>query len=1139
MAEILVTDLDIEQNLSLGILALNRDLISEESLRRALRTWTGDPGRALGEILIEQGDLSPHKVLELQSFSRDPDEEHGNDAPEAASGGASHSRFRIVRLLSQGGLGEIFVAHDQDLNRQVALKRIQTRHADHPECRIRFLREAEVAAALEHPGIVPVYAVGKGVGGQPFYAMRLIQGETLQEAIYRFHGSQHPLLDHDLEFRQLLGRFVAVCNAMAYAHSQRVIHRDLKPANIMLGGYGQTLILDWGLAKSLRCPEVGADDTLPAAALPTVPGVTQIGRVMGTPQFMSPEQAAGAADSLTYASDIYSLGATLYCLLTGREPFLGAAEDLIPNLVQSGDFLPPRRRRPDIPPALEAICLKAMERDPGRRYANAGDMAHDVERWLADEAVTAYAEPYGPRISRWARRHKSRVGLTAAALAVAATILIASSLLSAVSSQRLDEQRRADMLEEDRAQIASLAQIAMNEQARANRYLYFSRIDQADRAWQESQVERMLQLLKTAHDGPSDVLGFEWHYLWRLYNSSRFTLSAHRESITCVAYSPDGKYIATGSVDRVVRLWNASTGLRVRKFIGHAATVNAIVFSPDGSRLATASADGTIKLWEYVQSEQGDRGRCLGTLADHIGSVNTVSFSSDGRRLASAGDDRLIRIWDTASPNNSTAAKPVRVISTSFPRVVSVAFSLDSRLIAGCGKVQGTEGEIMAAAVWDQAAPEPIAKLSEHRGHVTCVAFSPDGRYLATASDDNTTKLWNVADLHNPGIFAVRTLKGHGDSVSSLAFSKDGRLATGSEDRTIKIWRLATGRDEMTIRGHTRPINGMAFSPDGRNVVSSSADNTIRVWDVTHPQEAQCLTGHTADVNSVAFSVNGEFLATGSDDESVCLWDVLTGNKVGEMAHALGGINSVAFSPDGRLLAGANQTGQVYVWDFAARKQLLILNAGDKNLWALRFSHDGKHLAVASGDGNTRVWNVESFFTGSPGRCLLLAGLDVGGLSALAFSPDGRHIATGAADGTLHIWDLQSGVEEWHDRRHEGNVYGIAYNLNGDQIATVSADCTVRLWDSAAHESHMVLRGHLQSVTAVAFSPDGRRLVTGGNDRVIKLWDVETGDEALTLKGHTDTVTCLAFSKDGRRLVSSSDDKTIRIWNATSLDLTP
>jgi len=355
-------------------------------------------------------------------------------------------RFRIVRAFSRGGLGQVSLARDQELNRDVALKEILPKHADNPEARQRFLVEAEITGSLEHPGVVPVYGLGQYADGRPFYAMRFIRGDDLQRAIDDFH--QHPRApDRELRFHQLLGRFVDVCNAIEYAHNRCVLHRDLKPGNIMLGKYGETLVVDWGLAKAIgplaASTDAAEQPVRPVAAEEST--ATQLGRIVGTPAYMSPEQAMGRIDQLGPATDIYSLGATLYQLLTGSAPFAFAASDSLLDDVRMGLFPAPRSIRADVPRALEAICLKAMARQAGDRYASARELADDVERYLADEPVHAYAEPTLARLWRWMRRHRAAVLGAAAVLTVTAIALAVGVILLDAANRREQRLRqRAD-----------------------------------------------------------------------------------------------------------------------------------------------------------------------------------------------------------------------------------------------------------------------------------------------------------------------------------------------------------------------------------------------------------------------------------------------------------------------------------------------------------------------------------------------------------------------------------------------------------------------------------------------------------------------------------------------------------------------
>jgi serine/threonine protein kinase len=494
-----------DRNLLLGILALQMDFVTRDALVAGMHAWVLRKSTSLGQILLEQGALraDTHTLLEalvekhlemhdgnahksLAAVSSvgslrddlkqmaDPDlcaslvhvsaahvdegvpatrppaagqneeaEPPATRPPSVGTPTSSGLRFRILRPHARGGLGEVFVARDEELHREVALKEIQDRHADHADSRTRFVREAEITGGLEHPGIVPVYGLGHYADGRPYYAMRFIRGDSLQQAIESFHRADVPGRDpgeRALSLRQLLGRFVDVCNAIAYAHSRGVLHRDLKPGNIMLGQYGETLVVDWGLAKAggetSEAPASAEGPLRPASGSSSAP--TQMGTAVGTPHFMSPEQAAGRLDLLGPASDVYSLGATLYCLLTGNVPFEAADLGALLHWVQKGEFPPPRQVKRQVPAPLEAVCLKAMALRQEDRYTSARALADDVEHWLADEPVSAWREPCVMRATRWVRRHRVLAASTAAALLVA--LVLGSA--GAVWWQQLKKQER-------------------------------------------------------------------------------------------------------------------------------------------------------------------------------------------------------------------------------------------------------------------------------------------------------------------------------------------------------------------------------------------------------------------------------------------------------------------------------------------------------------------------------------------------------------------------------------------------------------------------------------------------------------------------------------------------------------------------
>ncbi|HTU89758.1 MAG TPA: protein kinase [Gemmataceae bacterium] len=743
-------------------------------------------------------------------------------------------RYQILRPHDKGGIGEVFVALDQELNRQVALKEMQERHAADMHSRGCFVREAEITGGLEHPGIVPVYGLGQYADGRPFYAMRFIQGETLKDAIARYHrsgerGAQSP----EFELRTLLTRFVAVCNTIAYAHSRGVIHRDLKPSNIMLGKYGETLVVDWGMAKAgmNEPPARGASDGLPEPTL--VPSLTdaietQAGSAMGTPAYMSPEQASGRLDLLGPASDIYSLGATLYTLLTGRAPIEGKDTAEVLRKAQRGEWLPPRQVKPDVPPALDAVCRKAMAPTPPERYPTALALAADVERWFADEPVAVYRESWTARSRRWMRHHRTLVSTAVGVLVIA--LLSATVGLMLISDawdkeatarqtaenkeretreQRDEIQKQKDEVQKQKeeAQKRKEEAIRRREEARFNQYV--AQMNLVQREYEADNIGRVRELLEAQvprEAGLTDFRGFEWYYWQRMANRELHILKV---SALCVAFSPDGHRLALGGFDQIVHIWDLDTGKELLTFKGLTAEIEGVAFSPDGRRLASAGEDHTVRVWDATTGQE------LLILKGHTAYVRGVSFSPDGRWLASAGGWDKVRVWD------ATTGQEMLSINGHKLNGFSVSFSPDGRRLASASQDK-------TVRVWDAATGKELLALKGHTNYVYCVSFSPDGRRLASAGWDHTVRVWDTATGQE-----MHTLKGHTSEVFGVTFSPDGRrLASASSDQ-VRVWDAATGQEMLTLKGHTGEFSGVSFSPDGQRLASGCSDKTIRVWEAS------------------------------------------------------------------------------------------------------------------------------------------------------------------------------------------------------------------------------------------------------------------------------------------------------------------
>jgi WD40 repeat protein len=1000
--------------------------------------------------------------------------------------------YEITRELARGGMGVVFQARQVSLNRVVALKMILAGQLANETDVKRFYTEAEAAANLDHPGIVPIFEVGQ-YEGQHYFSMGFVEGQSLSQR----------LAEGPLPAREAADLIRRVSQAIEYAHQRGVIHRDLKPANVLLDKNGNPRVTDFGLAKKLEGDS----------------GLTGSGQIMGTPSYMPPEQAGGKRGDVGPAADVYALGATLYCLVTGRPPFQAAtAMDTVIQVIGE-EPVPPRRLNPSVPRDLETIVLKCLEKEPGKRYSSAAGLDGDLRRFLDGEPILA--RPVGPveRTWRWCRRNPVVADLAGGiALALVLGTVVATYFAvradkeagraNQAAGKAIDESRRADQE----------AQRARDQEQLSDRRRYIAEMNLAQRAWQDSDMDLLRQRLEAQQPkrpDDHDWRGFEWYYLDRLRELDLRTLRGHLSS---VAYSPDGRTLASSSHDGAVKIWDAATGREVRTLRGHMGTVTGVAYSRDGRALASAGWDQTVKLWDAAT---GQEIRTLkGSDSVVVSSFLSVAFSPDGRTVASASTDHTVKLWNVATGQESR--------TLSHPHgVMVVVYSPDGRTLASASN-DGT------VKLWNAVTGQEVRSIDG-----TLLGFSPDGR-LATSSD-NTVKLWNVATGQE-----VRTLRGPTDPVRSAVYSPDGHtLATASSDKPlVKLWDADTGKELRTLRGHAIEVSSVAYSPDGRTLASAGWDG-VKVWDANASQDAMTLRGHASPVTGVAYSPDGHQIASASWDNTVKIWDAATGRAVRTLrGHELI-VAGVAYSPDGRALASASYDKTVKLWDTALGWEVRTLRGHSKGVMGVAYSPDGRQIASASADGTVKLWDAAT------GREVLTLYLELAPTNPtdgpvlpgtiLAYSPDSRRLAAavGAAtsqkDETVKIWDTVTGQEIRTLRGHANVVTAAVYNPDGRTLASASADGTVRLWDAATGQEIRTLRGHANQVSCVAYSPDGRSLTSASNDGTMKLWDAATGQELLSQSGHSFSVSGVAYSPDGRQIASASYDKTVKLWDARPL----
>ena len=571
-------------------------------------------------------------------------------------------------------------------------------------------------------------------------------------------------------------------------------------------------------------------------------------------------------------------------------------------------------------------------------------------------------------------------------------------------------------------------------------------------------------------------------------------------NIFAIAFSPDGKRLATGDTDHKIRLWDVTTAEQLATWQGHQDWIRSVAFSADGRLLASASEDHTVRLWEV------STGQCLNTLQGHTGWLRSVAFSPNGEWVASSGDDQTVRLWEVKTGECVQVLEAIGIIR-------SVAFSPDGRLLAsGCGRT---------IHLWEVATGREVDVLVGHLRSVRSIGFSPDGLCLASGSNDGTVRLWNVETGESRN-----TLMGHQGWVWCVAFSPDGQLiASSGEDQTIKLWDMQTGKLLHSLYGHTGWVRSVAFSPDGKTLSSGSDDQTIKLWDVQTGQRLKTMQGYARGVRSVDFSPDNNLIASGCDDRTIRLWHSATGQYSEISQEHTSQVWSVAFSPNGDVLASASEDFTVRLWDVGTRQCLKTLRGHRDGVHSVAFSCNGQIIASGSADRTIRLWDILS---GEP--LAILSGHE-GWVWSVAFSPDGKRLASSSHDLTVRLWDVETQTCLQVMQGHRHWVRSVAFSPDGKTLASSSVGRSVRLWDAETGTPLKLLDGFGSPARSVAFSPNGQLLASGSDDQLVRISDVQTGKCLQKLRGHTGRVRSVAFSPDGKILVSGSSDETLKLWD--------